>query len=67
MTLTLGIDDAGRGPIIGPMLLAGVLINQSQETLLKENEVNDSKQIYHPQRIKLNKIIKAHFRAFQII
>jgi len=67
MTLTLGIDDAGRGPIIGPMLLAGVLVNPAQETLLKENEVNDSKQLYHHKRIKLDKIIKAHSLKTKIV
>ena len=34
-TLILGIDDAGRGPIIGPMVLAGVLCTEKQEQDLK--------------------------------
>ncbi len=56
--LTLGIDDAGRGPLIGPMILAGVLIDKNGEAVLKKNNVKDSKIVSHPIRIKLAEIIK---------
>lgn len=55
--LILGIDDSGRGPLIGPMILAGVLINEKQEKILKEAGVKDSKQLPHPARIRLAGII----------
>ena len=56
--LILGIDDAGRGPLIGPMILAGVLINKEQEKIIKQSGATDSKLLYHDQRIELSKIIK---------
>ena len=56
--LILGIDDAGRGPLIGPMILAGVLINKDQEKIIKQSGATDSKLLYHNQRIELSKIIK---------
>jgi ribonuclease HII len=65
--LILGIDDAGRGPIIGPMILAGALIDKNQEAKLKRMNIRDSKIIAHPERIKLSKAIKensySHFVA----
>jgi len=33
--LKLGIDDAGRGQVIGPMVLAGCLIDEKQKKNLK--------------------------------
>ncbi|HDL02457.1 MAG TPA: ribonuclease HII, partial [Candidatus Pacearchaeota archaeon] len=33
MTKLLGIDDAGRGPVLGPMILAGIIINQKDEAI----------------------------------
>jgi len=45
MALLIGIDDAGRGPVIGPMILAGILIDKKDEPLLKELGVKDSKKL----------------------
>jgi len=59
MTTVLGIDEAGRGPIIGPLVIAGVLIDKKDEKKLKEIEVKDSKLLSQKQREFLfDKIIK---------
>jgi ribonuclease HII len=44
-TLKLGIDEAGRGPVIGPMVVAGALITDKQEKELRRLCVKDSKQV----------------------
>lgn len=41
----LGIDEAGRGPVIGPMVMAGVLIDKRNESQLKSLGVKDSKDV----------------------
>lgn len=56
--LVLGIDDAGRGPIIGPMIMAGVLMNQEDESKLKSLGVKDSKQVIQNKREILAEDIK---------
>ncbi len=56
--LIIGIDDAGRGPLIGAMFLAGVLVTREQEDFLKKEGVKDSKQVLHPVRVKLAGTIK---------
>lgn len=65
--LILGIDDAGRGPLIGPMILAGVLLDKKGEEVLKKHNVRDSKMILHPTRIKLAKIIKETAIKYHIV
>lgn len=65
--LTIGIDDAGRGPIMGPMILAGVLIDKNSETALKKYPIRDSKQLTHPKRIELSKIIKEGVLAYETV
>jgi len=56
--LLLGIDDAGRGPVIGPMLLAGILIRKETEQELKEKGVADSKLLTPKKRESLIDLIK---------
>ena len=50
MELILGIDDAGRGPVIGPMILAGILIHEKHHPYLLDLDVNDSKLLIPEKR-----------------
>ncbi len=45
MGTRLGIDEAGRGCVLGPMVFGGVLIEEDREQLLREAGVNDSKKL----------------------
>lgn len=65
--LTIGIDDAGRGPLIGPMVLAGVLITKEQEDKLKSLKIRDSKIVSQNERVKLAKIIKENSLNHKIV
>ena len=56
--LVLGIDDAGRGPVIGPMVLAGVLINKTLEREFIKLGVKDSKLLSPKKRRVLSEEIK---------
>lgn len=56
--LKIGIDDAGRGPIIGPMILSGVILDEASELALKNLGVKDSKQLLHNKRMNLSSQIK---------
>ena len=65
--LIIGIDDAGRGPLIGPMILAGVLMTRDQENILKELGVKDSKQLTQSTRSKLAETIKENLISYKIV
>jgi ribonuclease HII len=56
--LVLGIDDAGRGPVIGSIVLGGALIRTSDEERLKAMGVKDSKLILAKKREILEEEIK---------
>ncbi len=59
MALICGIDEAGRGPVIGPMVMAGVIIDDKDTAKLKQLGVKDSKLLAAKQREALfPKIIK---------
>lgn len=65
-TLVLGVDDAGRGPLIGPMILAGVLCSEKQEQDLKLQGIKDSKMLLPSAREKLFKIIKKNCKDYYV-
>jgi ribonuclease HII len=56
--LIAGVDDAGRGPIIGPLVIAGVLLDDKDVHLLKSLGVKDSKQLSPQRREQLAQEIK---------
>ena len=65
--LILGIDDAGRGPVIGPMILAGCLLDKSTEDELKKLGVKDSKQLTPKRREFLAEVIREKVEAFEVV
>jgi len=61
MTLLLGIDDAGRGPVLGPMVLAGILIKSEDEKIIKSLGAKDSKLLTPTTRNKIkNQLIEKY-------
>jgi ribonuclease HII len=59
MTLVCGLDEAGRGPILGPMVMAGVAISEDKSDQLKALGVTDSKLLSPKRREALyDKIIE---------
>jgi len=65
--LVVGVDDAGRGSIIGPLVIAGVLIDEQNLPKLKELGVRDSKRLSSHRREELAKEIKKTALKYHII
>ena len=63
----LGIDEAGRGPVIGPMIIAGCLINETTEKEFKKLGVKDSKELTPKRREFLAAIIREKAETFEIM
>ena len=64
MVLTVAIDEAARGPLIGSMVMAGVLVDEEDIESLKSIGVKDSKLLSQKKRValfkKINSIVKKH-------
>jgi len=50
MKTVAGLEEAGRGPVIGPLVMAGILINENDINKLEEIGVKDSKLLTPQQR-----------------
>lgn len=58
-SMLLGIDESGRGPVIGDMVIAGVVLpSRRSERLLKKEGVRDSKELSRKKREALYPIIQ---------
>ncbi len=53
-----GIDEAGRGAVIGPLVIAGISIDSRKERALKKIKVKDSKLLTPKRRVALAKKIE---------
>ncbi|MDH5390832.1 MAG: ribonuclease HII [Candidatus Bathyarchaeota archaeon] len=53
-----GVDDAGRGPIIGPLVIAGVLLDEKDLPRLMDLGVKDSKRLSPRRREELGAEIR---------
>ncbi len=57
--LLIGVDEAGRGPAVGPVFAAAVCFKeQSEELINKLAKLNDSKKVSEKNRLELYPIIK---------
>lgn len=61
--LIAGIDEAGRGPLAGPVVTAAVIFKEYNDALIG---VNDSKALSRVKRDAYAKIIKEHAYSFSI-
>ncbi|MDR0912882.1 MAG: ribonuclease HII [Methanobrevibacter sp.] len=57
----LGIDEAGRGPVIGPLVVAGVIIPDEKLKILERMGVRDSKRLTENRRTILSRKLKNMF------
>ncbi|HIH13828.1 MAG TPA: ribonuclease HII [Nanoarchaeota archaeon] len=62
-----GIDEARRGPVIGPMVISGVLIDDDKSIELKKIGVKDSKLLTSNQREALFPKIKKLVDGYKVI
>ena len=56
MKIIAGVDEVGRGSLIGPVYVAAVILNENIDIFL----LKDSKKISYKKRIQLSKYIKAN-------
>jgi len=64
--LICGIDDSGRGPVLGPMILVGVCVEEKDEEKLKSIKVKDSKLLTPKKRQELYKKILKIAKSYEI-
>ncbi|MEM4256931.1 MAG: ribonuclease HII, partial [Candidatus Diapherotrites archaeon] len=65
--LIAGIDEAGRGPVIGPMVLAIAVIEKKDEDKLLEIGVKDSKLLTPIEREKIYSILEKNLLEYNFI
>ena len=67
MVFICGIDEAGKGPVIGNLVIVGVLIEENNISKLEKMGVKDSKLLTHKKRIFLSEKIKKIAEKYKII
>jgi ribonuclease HII len=64
--LVAGVDEAGRGCVLGPLVLAVCVIDKNKEKMFKDAGVKDSKLLSSQKREELLELIKKEAEDYQI-
>lgn len=65
-TIEAGTDEAGRGPLAGPVVAAAVVLPLEDNPLLTHPHLTDSKKLTEKQREELRPLIMKHALAYGI-
>ncbi len=63
----MGIDEAGKGPVVGPLVIAGAMFEESDAKKLKALGVKDSKLVPREKREELFGKIKKIAKSYKVI
>ncbi len=61
-----GVDEAGRGPVIGPLVIAGVLASEEDFEALTQMGVKDSKKLAKNTRTRLYEEITKNYSYYSV-
>ncbi len=67
MLRVCGVDDAGRGPVIGPLVIAGIVIEEEKIDDLRRLGVKDSKMLLASVRTRLSKEIPGVIDDYHVV
>ncbi len=67
MALVCGVEEAGRGPVIGPLVMVAVVIDEKDEAKLKKAGVKDSKLLTPAKRKNLSSTIRKLAHSFRVL
>ena len=62
----LGLDEAGRGAVLGPLVVVGVVLDPQQAKELAELGVQNSKRLTRTRRAKLTQDIKGLAKRIEV-
>ncbi|MCS7131131.1 MAG: ribonuclease HII, partial [Hadesarchaea archaeon] len=62
-----GVDEAGRGPVLGPLVLCGVLFDEQTLEELRSAGVRDSKLLSSRRREALVKFIMRKAKGLEVV
>jgi ribonuclease HII len=62
----LGIDEAGRGSVIGPLIIVGVLITEEQSKIMEKYIKRDSKRYTPNRREELYYFVEKHAKVIKV-
>ncbi|KZX15501.1 ribonuclease HII [Methanobrevibacter cuticularis] len=57
----LGIDEAGRGPVLGPLIIAGIVVPEEKTSILERMGIKDSKKLTPTRRKVLSHKLQRTF------